>query len=205
MNEKTIIEGKFNKKNPIVIALLILGIVGYIVGILVALHFSDGFTGHYDGWYYRDGFIDEFYTDFSMAGVYFHYGAILVFISCAIFYFMMNRCSLTITDKRVYGKANFGRRVDLPMNQISSVGLGFANSIAVATSSGKIQFWLLENKEDVHKALSDLIISQQKTESKTVEVKSSNADELKKYKDLLDSGVITQEEFDAKKKQILGL
>ena len=33
----------------------------------------------------------------------------------------------------------------------------------------------------------------------------SNADELKKYKELLDTGVITQEEFDAKKKQILGL
>ena len=32
-----------------------------------------------------------------------------------------------------------------------------------------------------------------------------NADELKKYKDLLDSGIITQEEFDAKKKQLLGL
>ena len=31
------------------------------------------------------------------------------------------------------------------------------------------------------------------------------ADELKKYKDLLDSGTITQEEFDAKKKQLLGL
>ena len=31
------------------------------------------------------------------------------------------------------------------------------------------------------------------------------ADELKKYKELLDSGVITQEEFDAKKKQLLGL
>ena len=35
--------------------------------------------------------------------------------------------------------------------------------------------------------------------------KSSGADELKKYKDLLDSGVITQEEFDAKKKQLLDL
>lgn len=33
----------------------------------------------------------------------------------------------------------------------------------------------------------------------------SSADELKKYKDLLDSGVISQEEFDAKKKQLLGL
>lgn len=33
----------------------------------------------------------------------------------------------------------------------------------------------------------------------------SEADELLKFKELLDSGVITQEEFDAKKKQILGL
>ena len=33
----------------------------------------------------------------------------------------------------------------------------------------------------------------------------SNADEIKKYKELLDSGVISQEEFDAKKKQLLGL
>lgn len=33
----------------------------------------------------------------------------------------------------------------------------------------------------------------------------SAADEIKKYKELLDSGVITQEEFDTKKKQLLGL
>lgn len=33
----------------------------------------------------------------------------------------------------------------------------------------------------------------------------SDAEELKKYKELLDSGVITQEEFEAKKKQLLGL
>ena len=34
---------------------------------------------------------------------------------------------------------------------------------------------------------------------------TSNTEELKKYKELLDSGIITQEEFDAKKKQLLGL
>ena len=33
----------------------------------------------------------------------------------------------------------------------------------------------------------------------------SAADELKKFKELLDMGAITQEEFDAKKKQLLGL
>lgn len=34
---------------------------------------------------------------------------------------------------------------------------------------------------------------------------ASPAEELKKFKELLDLGVITQEEFDVKKKQILGL
>lgn len=35
--------------------------------------------------------------------------------------------------------------------------------------------------------------------------KTDTADEIAKYKQLLDDGVITQEEFDAKKKQLLGL
>lgn len=39
----------------------------------------------------------------------------------------------------------------------------------------------------------------------TVIQQTSSADELKKFKELLDMGVITQEEFDAKKKQLLGL
>lgn len=34
---------------------------------------------------------------------------------------------------------------------------------------------------------------------------SSNADELKKFKELLDNGIITQEEFNEKKKQLLNL
>lgn len=40
---------------------------------------------------------------------------------------------------------------------------------------------------------------------KIVQNNISNADELGKYKKLLDDGVITQEEFDAKKKQLLEL
>lgn len=49
-------------------------------------------------------------------------------------------------------------------------------------------------------------ISEAKSKSNaTVIAQVSSADELKKFKDLLDDGVITQEEFDAKKKQLLGL
>lgn len=41
--------------------------------------------------------------------------------------------------------------------------------------------------------------------STTIIQQTSAADELKKYKELLDMGAITQEEFDEKKKQLLGL
>lgn len=39
----------------------------------------------------------------------------------------------------------------------------------------------------------------------TVIQQTSAADEIKKFKELLDSGIISQEEFEAKKKQLLGL
>ena len=54
--------------------------------------------------------------------------------------------------------------------------------------------------------MSNLLIERQNAKNKqVVETKNDTADELKKFKELLDSGVITQEEFDAKKKQLLGL
>ncbi|HAQ1921192.1 TPA: SHOCT domain-containing protein, partial [Enterococcus faecium] len=37
------------------------------------------------------------------------------------------------------------------------------------------------------------------------ETQISSADEIKKYKELLDEGIINQEEFDFKKKELLGL
>ena len=40
---------------------------------------------------------------------------------------------------------------------------------------------------------------------KEKDIVRDSADEIKKFKELLDMGAITQEEFDAKKKQLLGL
>lgn len=56
--------------------------------------------------------------------------------------------------------------------------------------------------------IADYIYAQKKMLKNTpiTQVQSvSTADELKKFKELLDIGIITQEEFDAKKKQLLGL
>ena len=50
-----------------------------------------------------------------------------------------------------------------------------------------------------------LKLSQNKGGTTIVQQAASPAEELKKMKELLDMGIITQEEFDAKKKQLLGL
>ena len=44
-----------------------------------------------------------------------------------------------------------------------------------------------------------------KTEAKKQTTEPSNDNEILRYKKLFDEGVITQEEFEAKKKQLLGL
>ena len=131
----------------------------------------------------------------------------------AIIYFGMRSYSLTVTNKRIYGKTWFGKRVDLPVDSVSAIGtIALFKGISVATSSGKISFLLIKNSNEVYQELKKLIVDRQEknAENKPIEIiketsAPSNADELKKYKDLLVSGIITQEEFDAKKKQLLGL
>ena len=121
------------------------------------------------------------------------------------------RCyELTVTDKRIFGKLAWGKRVDLPIDSISAVGMGACKSIAVSTSSGRISFSAIKNRNEIHEVVSQLLVDRQKqttppAPSNTPASSMSNADELKKFKELLDAGIITQEEFDAKKKQLLGL
>ncbi len=60
------------------------------------------------------------------------------------------------------------------------------------------------NSSDLRDATDEEIKQAQSNNGNVASIISS-ADELKEFKELLDSGVITQEEFDAKKKQLLGL
>ena len=111
--------------------------------------------------------------------------------------------SMTITDKRVYGRA-FLAQVDLPLDSISSVAMGVKN-ISVSTASGVVRFGLIANSKEMHRVLSELIIARQNNKTKDDDRNYSAADEILKFKQLLDEGVISGEEFDEKKKQMLGL
>lgn len=129
-------------------------------------------------------------------------------IISVLIFLWLSKVEITVTNKRVYGCAAFGKRVDLPIDSISAVGMSMFGGLAVGTSSGRIVFNLLKDRDAVHFAISELLIQRQSHEPSptiTQAIPLSDADEIKKYKELLDSGVITQEEFDAKKKQLLGL
>ena len=133
------------------------------------------------------------------------------FVIGAVAYFGLRSYSLTITDKCIYGKTMFGNRVELPIDSISMITtISLLKGIVVTTSIKKKKvFLLIKNLDDVYRELNDLVIEKRHNAKVTNGDKENrpiiNAEELKKMKELLDMGIITQEEFDAKKKQLLGL
>lgn len=207
--EKTIIIGKPSKKLRqlfllIGLALLAVFLVLYIFNV-DACRFYEGSFGRY-----QKTLFDIILFNTILPSLAFDLGLLFCLIG-AIFYIAWLKVAITVSDKRVYGTGIWGKRVDLPLDLISAVSTSNFKGITVSSSSGAIAFKLIENYRDIHQAISDLLIErQQKVAISEVpvikqELQQSVADELKKYKELLDSGIITEEEFNAKKKQLLGL
>ncbi len=196
MEEKTIIEAKF-EKNKIANILLVIAMTLIGIGLLVNLIL--------DSWIIDYGFYNIFISP-EITGTWIMYPGYIIMIPQFIFRALMSGCALTITNKKVTGKASFKKQVDLPLSQISSVGLGLFSSLSIGTSSGRISFWLINNREEIYKAISDLLVNRESQNTDNKEKHDDScADELKKFKDLLDMGAITQEEFEAKKQQLLNL
>ncbi len=214
MEEKNLVEGCF-KKDFRSYVLLVISIVLFLIGITINC------IDYFDSSWLRSeyGSLLEFTLETfpeagnsSHIGKFFFYVAIPLLIIGIIVLLMTSRCSIKVSNTRVIGKASFGKQVDLPINQVSAIGLGALNSISISTSAGHMRFWLLTNRTEVYDTLSKLLAASNEKRAfesanatTVIQQNSDEADKLKKYKDLLDSGVITQEEFDAKKKQLLGL
>ena len=221
MDEKVLIQSeRYNIKKMLKLC-VILAVVAALVGYVCEFAGSYALYHEWNDGSYSSTWLEKYDSAFAFAldwtSIY-DLGVIVGLVSAAVFllvgfvaYFWLSKIELIVSDKRVYGTAAFGKRVDLPLDSVSAIGTGWPKGIAVATSSGKISFLAIKNCGEIHKVLSNLLIERQNKVSAPIqttikqEVNQSNADELKKYKELLDMGVITQEEFDAKKKQLLGL
>lgn len=109
-----------------------------------------------------------------------------------------------IENDTVYYKKGNKKSLEVPVSRISLVKKSPYKAVKINSPGAKIRVSMLENQVDIINVLTDM---RKNVETKTVsEPKDNNSyAQLSELKDLLDSGVITQEEFDAKKKELLGL
>lgn len=96
-----------------------------------------------------------------------------------------------------------GIKTFIPTNHIRSVT--HIKDIIQINAPQLMSLGFLKNASELKKVLDDLIYKTEKQKEVVVLENTDSMSEIKKYKDLLDSGIITQEEFDTKKKQILDL
>ncbi|BCA37289.1 DUF4429 domain-containing protein [Bacillus cereus group sp. MYBK163-2] len=76
--------------------------------------------------------------------------------------------------------------------------------MAAATDENTVMFTKREQKmaEEIKEYIESILVNKSKSQ---VAASVSGADEILKYKELLDQGIITEEDFQAKKKQLLGI
>ncbi|HDT6578858.1 TPA: SHOCT domain-containing protein [Bacillus cereus] len=76
--------------------------------------------------------------------------------------------------------------------------------MAAATDENTVMFTKREQKmaEEIKEYIESILVNKSKSQ---VAASVSGADEILKYKELLDQGIITEEDFQAKKKKLLGI
>ena len=208
MDEKILIKSKMDEKARSIFYIL-MGIL-FLTGATLFFSLLEEKEYGYYHTYTRNGFERAFNGDgLALASFLIACASVLMGIVVLIVFLIHRKCEITVTEKNVRGKSLFGKEVVLPIYMISAYSTSsFMSTIAVATSSGLTKFALIGNYAEIGSVLSKIINDRQdnttKAEIKT-ETSNSSMGDLVALKNLLDQGIITQEEFEAKKKQLLGL
>lgn len=203
-NEKIAVKGII-EKNKTAKIILTVSIVTIILSYLVPciIYINDPHYHSFTDFYFEVCFSDCIYGYLLILGF-------LGAVAAVIIKHSTEKCAVTVTDKRVFGISQNKKSADIPLNQITDFHVCSFNGISISSMSGISNFYLIKNRDEVMKALSFLLSDSGPATSSTVERPETSglddtAESLLRLKTLLDDGVITQEEFDAKKKQILGL
>lgn len=214
------------KKNKIALIILLSGIAVVILSFIVASYYFNNVDGYeyfgllgYGRWYtycviYDFDFFDFYFGEFFSSCIYGYMliAGVIAIIAGLIMKFNTEKCEITVTNSRIFGKLAHNKAVNIPLNQVTGLHSCSFDGVSVASIGNVSNFHCIENHEEVMKAISYLLAnpqgaasSSQRSKTSAVSSSKNEAEKLKRFKDLLDSGIITQEEFDAKKKEILGL
>ena len=88
-----------------------------------------------------------------------------------IIYFATKHYSLTVTDKRIYGKTLFGNGVELPIEHIYMVTtIPILRGVVITTTLKKKKvFLLIKNMDEVYRELNNLIMNRIKESKQPTE------------------------------------
>lgn len=128
----------------------------------------------------------------------------IALIIASILYIKDMKTELTIQDNSVIGKKSNGKTIQFLLKDIKSVEITKTHGLKITGTGIKYSIHSISNNEEMKSAIMNML-TKLPIEQPTMTVLTSTAGTIKEYKDLLDAGIITQEEFDAKKKQLLGL
>ena len=154
------------------------------------------------------GFVD--YTANETLIPFIIWGALALLLGILnLCYYIDTKKEMIIDTDRIVCKKGKKTAKEFMIKDIKSVELASMKGLMIRGNGFKYKINLLSNAEELKTTIMDSLATIPAENVGTTEIKQeilpSNADELKKYKELLDAGIITQEEFDAKKKQLLGL
>lgn len=223
MDQNIIIKGT-PQKNKVSAIMLTASVIAFVCALLFSeyayqnleRYFSLGW-GYGGTWYYFIGYDDDFWAyfwgeffSFRLMYGYILIASVIAFVVSIIMKTNTEKCEITVTNEAISGKLPHGKDVNIPLNQITAINRSSFNGISITSIGNVSNFHCIENQEEVMKAISFLLANpQQNTQpaqnGSAPAANGSEAEQLKRLKDLLDAGVLTQEEFDAKKKQVLGL
>ena len=112
---------------------------------------------------------------------------------------------LTLTNYKVSGTYR-NMTLDIPIDSITSVSKGWQESVCITCPGNVYNIAFMGNRDAFCTELNNLLNERTKQTMRGVSNnESSKFEELTRLKQLLDNGIITQEEFDKKKKELLGL
>lgn len=131
--------------------------------------------------------------------------------------FIIKGCSLQLCKDGLNGNRKYlfsNKELKLPVEKVDNISIekSFINelfdgkTIVIRSASDAIRFMCVQNaSEFVDKVKAYKESNQPDDVNIQTNTSNDNLEQIKKLKEMLDSGIITQDEFDAKKKQLLGL
>jgi len=226
MEERVIVKSK-SAKRKVLLRSLVLALIFLIVIMVSTERYYEEIDSHENTWQHQQavgaGHEDDlFYETYKRMGylecdvcenlesemrkevLLAEVSAILIVL---IPWLLFRKYELTVTNERIYGKASFGRFVEIPIESVTGVTSSeFLKLVTVSAYGGKTRFWCISNSNAIYIAISDLLMERRNAVKEEQDTQSSALTEkIKEYQELLLNGVITEEEYEEKRKQILGL